>query len=106
RTSVAGIIGTDRAVAVETTAGERISADLIVVGIGVEPRTELARDAGVSVGDGIEVSATLETSVPGIFAAGDVAGAWHPFYDRRLRTEHWGNAKFQGAAAGWLDPGP
>ena len=48
------------------------------------------------------MSATLETSVPGIFAAGDVAGAWHPFYDRRLRTEHWANAKFQGAAAGSL----
>ena len=47
---------------------------------------------GLAVGDGIEVSATLETSVPGIFAAGDVASAWHPFYSRRLRTEHWANA--------------
>ena len=101
-TSVARIIGTDRVQGVETGAGERIAADLVVAGIGVEPRTELARAAGLAVGDGIEVSATLETSVPGIFAAGDVAAAWHPFYDRRLRTEHWANAKFQGAAAGPL----
>jgi len=101
-TSVARIIGTDHVQAVETGAGERIAADLVVAGIGVEPRTELARAAGLAVSDGIEVSATLETSVPGIFAAGDVAGAWHPFYDRRLRTEHWANAKFQGAAAGSL----
>jgi 3-phenylpropionate/trans-cinnamate dioxygenase ferredoxin reductase subunit len=77
-----------------------MAADLVIVGVGVQPRTELARAAGLSVGDGIEVSETLETSAPGIFAAGDVASAWHPFYARRLRTEHWANAKFQGAAAG------
>jgi 3-phenylpropionate/trans-cinnamate dioxygenase ferredoxin reductase subunit len=46
------------------------------------------------------VGASLETSVPGIFAAGDVASAWHPFYERRLRSEHWANAKFQGSTAG------
>jgi 3-phenylpropionate/trans-cinnamate dioxygenase ferredoxin reductase subunit len=85
---------------VETAAGERISADLVVVGIGVEPRTGLAADAGITVGDGIEVGPTLETSVPGIFAAGDVASAWHPFFEQRLRSEHWANARFQGFAAG------
>jgi 3-phenylpropionate/trans-cinnamate dioxygenase ferredoxin reductase subunit len=74
-------------------------ADLVVVGVGVQPRIELAVSAGIAVGDGIEVSATLETSIPGIFAAGDVASAWHPFYERRLRSEHWANAKFQGSAA-------
>ncbi|HEY3162780.1 MAG TPA: NAD(P)/FAD-dependent oxidoreductase [Candidatus Limnocylindrales bacterium] len=98
-TSVSRILGRDRVDAVETAAGERIAADLVVVGIGVEPRTELAVAAGLDVGDGIEVSASLETSVPGIFAAGDVASAWHPFYARRLRSEHWANAKFQGTAA-------
>jgi NADPH-dependent 2,4-dienoyl-CoA reductase/sulfur reductase-like enzyme len=45
------------------------------------------------------VGATLETSVPGIFAVGDVASAWHPFYERRLRSEHWASAKFGGPAA-------
>ena len=94
------IVGTDRVEAVVTTAGERIPTDLVVVGIGVRPRTELASAAGLAVGDGIEVSATLETSAPGIFAAGDVASAWHPFYGERLRSEHWANARFGGTAAG------
>jgi 3-phenylpropionate/trans-cinnamate dioxygenase ferredoxin reductase subunit len=98
--SVGRIVGADRVEAIETTTGERIPADLVVVGIGVEPRTELAIAAGLAVGDGIEVSATLETSAPGIFAAGDVASILHPFYGRRLRSEHWANAKFQGSAAG------
>jgi 3-phenylpropionate/trans-cinnamate dioxygenase ferredoxin reductase subunit len=99
-TTVRRTIGTDRVQGVETSAGERIATDLVIAGIGVQPRTELAVAAGLTVGDGIDVSATLETSVPGIFAAGDVASAWHPFYERRVRTEHWANAKFQGAAAG------
>jgi 3-phenylpropionate/trans-cinnamate dioxygenase ferredoxin reductase subunit len=98
-TSVARVIGTDRVASVEVADGERIAADLVVVGIGVEPRSGLATAAGLAVGDGIEVSATLETSAPGIFAAGDVASAWHPFYGRRIRSEHWATAKFQGTAA-------
>ncbi|MGP1675487.1 MAG: NAD(P)/FAD-dependent oxidoreductase, partial [Candidatus Limnocylindrales bacterium] len=96
--SIARIVGTDRVEAVETGAGERIAADLVVVGVGVTPRDELATAAGLTVGNGIEVGATLETSDPGIFAAGDVAAAWHPFYGRRLRSEHWANAKFGGSA--------
>jgi 3-phenylpropionate/trans-cinnamate dioxygenase ferredoxin reductase subunit len=96
--SIARIVGTDRVEAVETGAGERIAADLVVVGVGVTPRDELATAAGLTVGNGIEVGATLATSDPGIFAAGDVAAAWHPFYGRRLRSEHWANAKFGGSA--------
>jgi 3-phenylpropionate/trans-cinnamate dioxygenase ferredoxin reductase subunit len=99
-TTIQRVLGNERVQGVETSAGERIAADLVIVGVGVQPRTELAVSAGFAVRDGIEVSATLETSVPGIFAAGDVASAWHPFYQRRLRTEHWANAKFQGSAAG------
>jgi 3-phenylpropionate/trans-cinnamate dioxygenase ferredoxin reductase subunit len=97
--TVRRITGSDRVTGVETSAGETIAADLVVVGIGVKPRTELATEAGLTVGDGIEVGATLEASVPGIFAAGDVASAWHPFYEQRLRSEHWANAKFQGTTA-------
>ena len=97
--TVRRIVGPDRVTAVETSAGDRITTDLVVVGIGVQPRSELAAAAGLAVGDGIEVGATLESSVPGIFAAGDVASAWHPFYEQRLRSEHWANAKFQGTAA-------
>ncbi len=96
--SVERIVGTDRVTAVETGSGDRIAADLVVVGVGVTPRVELATAAGLTVGNGIEVSPTLETSSPGIFAAGDVAAAWHPFYDARLRSEHWANAKFGGSA--------
>jgi 3-phenylpropionate/trans-cinnamate dioxygenase ferredoxin reductase subunit len=99
-TKIRRVLGNERVQGVETSAGEHIAADLVIVGIGVRPRTELAASAGLAVRDGIDVSATLGTSVPGIFAAGDVASAWHPFYERRLRTEHWANAKFQGAAAG------
>lgn len=98
-TTLRRVIGRGHVRAVETTAGERIPADLVVVGIGVEPRTELALAAGLAVGDGIEVDAALETSVPGIFAAGDVASAWHPFYGQRVRSEHWATARFQGPVA-------
>ena len=61
--------------------------------------SELARDAGLEVDNGIVVDEKLQTSAPGIFAAGDVANAWHPFYDQRIRVEHWANALNQGPAA-------
>ena len=70
------------------------------MGIGVAPRIQLARDAGLAVGDGVLVDAALRTSAPGIFAAGDVAGQEHPRYAERVRVEHWANALNQGAAAG------
>ena len=85
--------------AVETADGRRIEADLVVVGVGAQPRTELAVAADLAVGDGILVDEHLETSVPGIFAAGDVASAWHPLFGARLRLEHWDNARRQGRAA-------
>jgi 3-phenylpropionate/trans-cinnamate dioxygenase ferredoxin reductase subunit len=76
-----------------------IAADFVVVGVGVVPRTGLAEQAGLSVDDGIVVDARLETSASGIFAAGDVANAFHPFYRRHLRVEHWANALNQPAVA-------
>ena len=57
--------------------------DFVVVGVGVQPRTQLAAQAGLAVGDGILVDEHLQTSAPGVFAAGDVAGAEHPFYGER-----------------------
>ncbi|HET8785461.1 MAG TPA: FAD-dependent oxidoreductase [Candidatus Limnocylindrales bacterium] len=98
-TFAAGFEGHERVAAVQTSDGRRIPADLVVVGVGAEPRVELARQAGLAVDDGILVDERLETSVPGIFAAGDVANAIHPHYGRRLRVEHWDNAKRQGRAA-------
>ena len=90
----------DGAVArVRTASGRRIECDFAVVGVGVVPRTALASDAGLEVSNGIVVDAQLQTAAPGIFAAGDVANAWHPFYDQRIRMEHWANALHQGPAA-------
>jgi 3-phenylpropionate/trans-cinnamate dioxygenase ferredoxin reductase subunit len=99
RSKVTSFTGRGRVEAVETEDGRRIPAELVVVGIGAEPRTELASAAGLPVESGVLVDANLESSVPGIFAAGDVANAWHPRYGRRLRVEHWDNAKRQGRAA-------
>jgi 3-phenylpropionate/trans-cinnamate dioxygenase ferredoxin reductase subunit len=79
--------------------GTVVDCDFAVVGIGVTPRDALARDAGLEIDNGIVVDERLATSAPNVFAAGDVANAWHPFYDRRIRVEHWANALNQGPAA-------
>jgi 3-phenylpropionate/trans-cinnamate dioxygenase ferredoxin reductase subunit len=102
RSKAARIHGEDRVTGVELESGERLPADLVVTGVGVSPNVELAAAAGLTVADGVEVDATLETSAPGIFAAGDVASAWHPFLSRRIRIEHVSNARLQGLAAGPL----
>jgi 3-phenylpropionate/trans-cinnamate dioxygenase ferredoxin reductase subunit len=84
---------------VRTSGGREIDCDFVVVGIGVTPRLELARRAGLDVDDGILVDEKLRTSAPNVFAAGDVAGVLHPFYRERVRVEHWSNALNQGPAA-------
>jgi 3-phenylpropionate/trans-cinnamate dioxygenase ferredoxin reductase subunit len=91
--------GDGRVERVRTSAGEAVEGDFVVAGIGVVPRTELAREVGLDLDNGIVVDASLRTSDPNVFAAGDVANAWHPFYERRLRVEHWANALHQGPAA-------
>jgi 3-phenylpropionate/trans-cinnamate dioxygenase ferredoxin reductase subunit len=95
----AAVLGATAVEAVETSDGTRIEGDLVVVGVGAQPRVQLAADAGLDVGDGIVVDECLETSAPGIYAAGDVAAAWHPLLGARLRVEHWDNAKRQGRTA-------
>jgi len=82
-----------------TDVGEVVECDFAVVGIGIAPRTQLAADAGLEVDNGVVANEHLETSAPGIFAAGDVVNAWHPFYEERVRVEHWANALNQGPAA-------
>jgi 3-phenylpropionate/trans-cinnamate dioxygenase ferredoxin reductase subunit len=84
---------------VRTTGGHELECDFVVVGVGVEPRTGLAAQHGLRVDDGIVVDEHLRTSVPGVFAAGDVARARHPFYGDAIRVEHWANALDQGPAA-------
>jgi 3-phenylpropionate/trans-cinnamate dioxygenase ferredoxin reductase subunit len=97
----AGVEAIEGAGAVERVRiqGEALPADFVVVGVGVEPRVELAEQAGIAVARGVVVSESLETSAPGVFAAGDVATAFHPFYGRHLRVEHWANALNQPAVA-------
>ena len=84
---------------VRTSDGRALECDFVVVGVGVEPRTELGANAGLTLENGIAVDDRLRTSAPAVFAAGDVANAYHPFYGERIRVEHWANALNQGPAA-------
>jgi 3-phenylpropionate/trans-cinnamate dioxygenase ferredoxin reductase subunit len=84
---------------VRTDDGRRVDCDFVVVGIGVEPRVQLAARAGLAIDNGIAVDEHLRSSVPTVFAAGDVAAAHHPFYRQRIRVEHWANALNQGPTA-------
>ncbi|MGW3344589.1 NAD(P)/FAD-dependent oxidoreductase [Nonomuraea rubra] len=81
------------------SSGERLTADVVVVGIGAAPEVGLARDAGLDVGQGILTDASLRTSHPDVYAAGDVAEFLHPLYGRRIRVEHWANALHGGPVA-------
>ena len=79
--------------------GSSVTADLVVVGIGVAPNVELAEAAGLETDNGILVDEHLGASEPDVYAAGDVANALHPVLGRRLRVEHWDTAIEQGKTA-------
>jgi NADPH-dependent 2,4-dienoyl-CoA reductase/sulfur reductase-like enzyme/nitrite reductase/ring-hydroxylating ferredoxin subunit len=85
--------------AVVLGGGERIDADFVVVGIGVRPRIAVAQDAGAAVDKGVLVDAFLETSLPGIYAAGDIASYPEPISGQQARIEHWVVAERQGEVA-------
>jgi 3-phenylpropionate/trans-cinnamate dioxygenase ferredoxin reductase subunit len=81
-----------RADGVRLADGSRVAADAIIVGVGITPNIQLAEAAGLEVGNGIVVDARLRSSDPDIYAAGDVANAYHPGLGRHIRVEHWANA--------------
>jgi 3-phenylpropionate/trans-cinnamate dioxygenase ferredoxin reductase subunit len=98
-TGVEAIEGDGRAERVRLKGGKTIDADLVVVGVGVAPRTKLAQVAGLKTDNGIVADEKLATAADGVYVAGDAANAYHPFYEQRVRVEHWHNALEQGPAA-------
>jgi 3-phenylpropionate/trans-cinnamate dioxygenase ferredoxin reductase component len=100
-TRVAGFRGHGRVEAVVLDEGRTVEGDVVLVGAGAAPKTELAEAAGLPVRhNGLLVNERLEAvGAAGVYAAGDVAAAWHPRYQSYLHIEHWANALNQGPAA-------
>jgi 3-phenylpropionate/trans-cinnamate dioxygenase ferredoxin reductase subunit len=99
--------GEGRVSKVVTEGGRELPADMVVVGIGVSPDIMLARSAGLELAEsgGVTCSQTLETSAPGVFAAGDSCDYDSVIHGRRLRVEHWEHARAQGTHVGALIAG-
>lgn len=97
---VAGFEGDGgRVTGVRLADGRVVPADLVVVGIGVTPATGWLEGSGIDLRDGVVCDQMCESSIPGVFAAGDIA-RWHnPLFDEEMRVEHWTNAVEQGMAA-------
>lgn len=90
----------DDRMTVETQEGLTIESDVVVAGLGVRPNTRLAEEAGIKVDNGIVVDESMRTSVPDVYAAGDVARYFNPALKRTIRTEHEENANLGGKLAG------
>jgi 3-phenylpropionate/trans-cinnamate dioxygenase ferredoxin reductase component len=91
--------GNGRVSSVVLHDGTELPADAVIVGVGVHPNVGLAQMAGLAVDNGVVVDQALRSSDPRIYAAGDVANAYHPLYGTHLRSEHWANALHSGPAA-------
>ena len=82
-----------------TDQGERLVCDIVVIGAGVTPNIDWLESSGLTLQDGVLVNQFLQSDDPDIYAAGDVANAWHPVFRRHLRSEHWDNAVRQAKCA-------
>ena len=96
---VAGFEGNGRVRSVKTAGGLSLPCDFVVLGLGVEPVAGFLEGSGVDIDDGIVVDEHCRASAAGVFAAGDVANHYHPVFGRRIRVEHWNNARAQGRVA-------
>jgi 3-phenylpropionate/trans-cinnamate dioxygenase ferredoxin reductase subunit len=96
--AVASLEGAGRVERVRTRGGRVLECDMVVAGVGIVPSVELLAAAGADVDDGVLVDARCRTSLPDVFAAGDVTNHLHPLFGR-IRVEHWNNAHRQGQAA-------
>jgi 3-phenylpropionate/trans-cinnamate dioxygenase ferredoxin reductase subunit len=104
--AVAAFEGAGRVERVRTRQGRRLECDFVIAGIGIVPNSELLAAAGAATDNGVLVDERCRTSLPDVYAAGDVANHQHPLFGR-VRVEHWNNGQRQGraAAAAMLDKG-
>ncbi len=98
--TVEKIHGDHRVERVTLASGQELAADFVCIAVGIRPNTSLAEAAGLEVDDGVIVNEYLQTSDPDVFAAGDIANYPDPYFSKRRRVEHWGQADYTGALAG------
>jgi NTE family protein len=89
---VVGFLGEAKIQGVRTRSGKTLPCDLALVAIGVAPEVDFLQGSGIEIDDGIVVDRYLQTNLPNIFAAGDVANFFDPVFNIRRRIEHWDNA--------------
>ncbi|MEM0097535.1 MAG: FAD-dependent oxidoreductase [Conexivisphaerales archaeon] len=97
--SVEEIEGGERVESVKTRGGRTTGSDFVLISAGIALNDEIAKEAGIKVDNGILVDEYLESSIPGIFAAGDVANIYDPSAGKRTRVEHWNMAQYAGKLA-------
>jgi NADPH-dependent 2,4-dienoyl-CoA reductase/sulfur reductase-like enzyme len=89
---VTAFLGKDRVEGLALDDGSDLACDVVVVGIGVDPAVSWLESSRIELDDGVRCDATCMSSIPGVFAAGDVANWYNPLFEERMRVEHWTNA--------------